>query len=61
VTDIATMSLEQPADADLGNYHRKGSMLDNHTDPFAEREGKTLLWKDVNMTLVCKTARQTCM
>jgi hypothetical protein len=22
-------------------------------DPFAPREGKTLVWKDVNMTLVC--------
>jgi hypothetical protein len=24
----------------------------HHADPFAPREGKTLLWKDVNMTLV---------
>ena len=26
--------------------------LDGHTDPFALREGKTLIWKNVNMTLV---------
>lgn len=23
-----------------------------HTDPFAAREGKTLTWKNINMTLV---------
>ena len=28
------------------------STLDTADDPFALREGKTLLWKDVNMTLV---------
>jgi hypothetical protein len=27
--------------------------LDRHDDPFAPREGKTLIWKDINMTLVC--------
>lgn len=26
--------------------------LSKHTDPFATREGKTLTWKNVNMTLV---------
>lgn len=26
--------------------------LDKHTDPFAKREGRTLVWKDVNMVLV---------
>jgi hypothetical protein len=26
--------------------------LNKHTDPFAKREGKTLTWKNVNMTLV---------
>jgi hypothetical protein len=26
--------------------------LDPHTDPFAARDGKTLLWKNVNMVLV---------
>jgi hypothetical protein len=28
------------------------SMPSQHTDPFAPREGKTLVWKDINMTLV---------
>jgi len=28
------------------------SMPSRHQDPFAVREGKTLVWKDVNMTLV---------
>lgn len=45
-------SVEKPADAETGEYLRKSSTLDKHTDPFAEREGKTLLWKNVNMTLV---------
>jgi hypothetical protein len=27
-------------------------VLNKHTDPFATREGKTLTWKNVNMTLV---------
>ena len=31
---------------------RNESMLEGHTDPFAPREGKTLVWKNVNMTLV---------
>ena len=26
-----------------------------HTDPFANREGKTLTWKNINMTLVSKS------
>jgi hypothetical protein len=31
---------------------KKGSMLAISDDPFAPREGKTLLWRNVNMTLV---------
>jgi hypothetical protein len=31
----------------------QASILDRHDDPFAPREGKTLIWKDINMTLVC--------
>jgi hypothetical protein len=34
---------------------KQSSTLDNHDDPFAPREGKTLLWKNVNMTLVRNT------
>ena len=32
--------------------NRAVSVLDSHDDPFAPREGKTLAWKNVNMTLV---------
>ena len=35
-----------------GPVSRKGSQLAVSDDPFAAREGKTLLWRDVNMTLV---------
>jgi hypothetical protein len=31
---------------------KKSSILAISDDPFAPREGKTLLWKNVNMTLV---------
>jgi hypothetical protein len=31
-------------------------LLDRHDDPFAPREGKNLIWKDINMTLVCVNA-----
>ena len=38
------------------SFSKHGSQLSVSDDPFAPREGKTLLWKNVNMTLVrlCK-------
>ena len=33
---------------------RNKSKLSAHDDPFAPREGKTLVWRDVNMTLAGK-------
>jgi hypothetical protein len=44
------MASEIPTKEDL---NRQISVLDRHDDPFASREGKHLIWKDVNMTLVC--------
>jgi hypothetical protein len=32
--------------------HASTSKLDMSADPFAPREGKTLTWKNINMTLV---------
>jgi hypothetical protein len=32
--------------------HAGASKLDMSADPFAPREGKTLTWKNINMTLV---------
>lgn len=51
---------EQVEDVEVGNDTKKrptygskqSSTLDTHDDPFAAREGKTLVWKNVNMTLV---------
>lgn len=37
---------------------KKMSRLDTHADPFAPREGKALVWKDVNMTLVRLSVRR---
>lgn len=45
--DLETGGRVAPPDLD-----RSESVLDKHADPFATREGKTLLWKDINMTLV---------
>lgn len=33
---------------------KKSSFLDRHDDPFATREGKTLVWRDIQMTLAAK-------
>jgi hypothetical protein len=49
------MSSEIPTKGDLNH---QTSVLDNRDDPFAPREGKTLIWKDVNMTLVCDVLRK---
>jgi hypothetical protein len=35
------------------SLNRNESKLDQHADPFAPRDGKTLVWRNVNMTLVC--------
>ena len=45
------------ADDETGNENKAAlnyqlSMPSRHQDPFAVREGKTLLWKDINMKLV---------
>jgi hypothetical protein len=45
----STMASEIPTKRDLNH---QVSVLDRQDDPFAPREGKTLIWKDVNMTLV---------
>ncbi len=37
------------------------SQLEAHEDPFTPREGKTLVWKNVNMTLVNKHPLLTSM
>lgn len=42
--------------SDLTSFSRKGSALAVSDDPFFPREGKTLLWRNVNMTLVCTQA-----
>lgn len=31
---------------------KQSSVLDRHDDPFATREGKTLVWRNIQMTLV---------
>ena len=55
---------EADATHDFEGQHRsktlmskKSSVLAVSDDPFAPREGKTLLWKNVNMTLVSPNGR----
>lgn len=61
----STVSMSSPKenDVEIGagtdsgkNFSRNESTLDSHDDPFAPREGKTLTWRNVNMTLVCRGA-----
>ena len=55
-----SIEIGAPVDPEMGASNgskpslvkRKSSMLDRHDDPFAQREGKTLTWHNVNMTLV---------
>jgi ABC-type multidrug transport system ATPase subunit len=54
------MMKEQAADIEgggsgsHGRVDRSVSTLERSTDPFAEREGKALVWRHVNMTLAAK-------
>lgn len=41
-----------PPKTGASTINRAQSALDRSTDPFAEREGKTLVWRNVNMKLV---------
>eukprot|EP00980_Cylindrotheca_fusiformis_P027769 scaffold22559_cov111-Cylindrotheca_fusiformis.AAC.8 len=45
---------EQEIDQSKVLKTRNSSMLPSSEDPFAYREGKTLLWRDINMTLAGK-------
>jgi hypothetical protein len=55
-TDVeAGVEVEEPTPSlpsKKPSMRTKGSMLAVSDDPFAAREGKTLLWRNVNMTLV---------
>lgn len=42
------------------SMQRNDYPLDSHTDPFAPRVGKTLLWRNINMTLVRRTQKFKC-
>lgn len=46
-TPVTIQPRKQPKAID-----RTKSILNTHTDPFAPREGKALVWRNVNMTLV---------
>jgi hypothetical protein len=48
-----TTMFHQPVD-----YRHQMSMPSHHHDPFSVRTGKTLVWKNINMTLVSKQATQ---
>jgi hypothetical protein len=52
----------QPKPIPQANKNKKSSMLDESDDPFAFREGKTLMWRNINMTLVrMKNAKSFCV
>jgi hypothetical protein len=52
----------QPVNRIDSLQRKKSSMLAESDDPFAFREGKTLLWRNINMTLVrMKNAKSSCV
>ncbi len=58
------MMKEEAADVEGGSgshgrIDRSVSTLERSTDPFAEREGKALVWRHVNMTLVSREEQTT--
>jgi ABC-type multidrug transport system fused ATPase/permease subunit len=56
LVEEAKLAVEEPklSDVELGDKstpRRTESVLEFQTDPFAPREGKALVWKNINMTL----------
>jgi hypothetical protein len=51
-TQLASSSEPIPATNNAIEVGIEASVLDARDDPFAPREGKTLLWRNINMTLV---------
>jgi hypothetical protein len=49
---VKTVVPKDPAKSPPQYRHSTTSVLDTGDDPFAPREGKTLLWRNVNMILV---------
>ena len=54
MSNINNIDLKDHDEESHITYDRKESQLDVHADPFATRKGKTLTWKNVNMTLAAK-------
>ena len=52
VVDVDSMILDETDRQKKAMLRSQMSMPSRHQDPFAMREGKTLVWKDINMTLV---------
>lgn len=46
----------QGYDEEATTLKRQMILPNRHTDPFATREGKTLVWTGINMTLVSTTS-----
>lgn len=50
--DAEIMVVVEPVNNNLVLLDRRTSTLQQSTDPFAPREGKALVWRNVSMTLV---------
>eukprot|EP00522_Entomoneis_paludosa_P006385 CAMPEP_0172451976 /NCGR_PEP_ID=MMETSP1065-20121228/9768_1 /TAXON_ID=265537 /ORGANISM="Amphiprora paludosa, Strain CCMP125" /LENGTH=650 /DNA_ID=CAMNT_0013203947 /DNA_START=259 /DNA_END=2211 /DNA_ORIENTATION=+ len=53
-SDVVDVDVETAKDEGMMSVNKQESVLSTKDDPFAPREGKTLVWKDVNMTLAGK-------
>jgi hypothetical protein len=51
--DVVTVVAE-PENLDVERNNATADLPSIHTDPFTKREGKTLTWTNINMTLVSR-------
>jgi hypothetical protein len=59
--EIEQVAADHDVEADRKLDRENSSQLEAHDDPFTPREGKTLVWKNVNMTLVNRLALRASM
>lgn len=55
---VETPVLAEDLEAQKASFkHSESSNMIRHEDPFAQREGKTLTWQNVNMELVSQVMK----
>lgn len=52
ISEIFSDPTNEKRDEEAGSLHCQMHQLNQNTDPFATRAGRTLTWRGINMTLV---------